>query len=184
VACIAIEESARASPDGLQVGASYSSAIASLVDGTGLAEPLLWDLVPLLQTLRRQCQAMANAFVEHGRLSSNKVQPIPTTVQGEPNAGPDAFSFLSAVEFVETEFVKLNSQLSTLHRNKAAKLLRDTRDSLSDSIEDFRRQKENHERRIMSTAASATLWIADLGAKLNPIIQGIMAAVKVHLESF
>ena len=141
------------------------------------------DLVPFLQTLRRKCQAMGNAFVEHGKLASHKLPILPVLVQGEPEAGPQAFSFHSAAQFVEQEFEKLNNQLAAVHRIKAAKLLRETRDSLQESLDDFRKRKEVHERRVISSAASTVLWLGDLGSKLNPIIQGIMNAVKVIAES-
>jgi TATA-binding protein-associated factor len=124
---------------------------------------------------------MGNAFVEHGKLASNKLPTLPVVVQGEPEAGPHAFTFISATNFVEKEFDKLNGQLAAVHRTKAAKLLKETRDSLLESIGDFRKRREVHERRVISAAASTILWLGDLGNKLNPIIQGIMNAVKVLL---
>jgi len=138
------------------------------------------ELVPFLQTLRRKCQALANAFVEHGKLASNKLPILPVLVQGEPDAGPQAFAFQRAIDFVEKEFDRLNNSLSAINRSKASKLLKELRDSLLESIDDFRVRKEVHERRIVSAAASTILWLGDLGSKLNPIIQGIMNAVKVH----
>jgi len=180
LACIVIEETSRATQQRNPVGMDLFSIISNLVDGTASPENILWDLVPFLQTLRRQCQALANAFVEHGKLASSKIRVIPVAVRGEANAGPDAFSFSCAVQFVQEEFDRLNNHLSATNRNKVAKLLRDTRDSLLKSVEDFRRRKEVHERRITSAAASTILWLSDLGSKLNPIIQGIMSAVKVY----
>jgi len=122
---------------------------------------------------------MGNAFVEHGKLASSKLPILPVLVQGEPEAGPHAFTLASATQFVEKEFDKLNNLLVAVHRTKAAKLLKETRESLLDSIDDYRKRKEVHERRASSMAASAILWLGDLGNKLNPIIQGIMNAVKV-----
>jgi len=101
-------------------------------------------------------------------------------VQGEPDAGPQAFAFQRAIDFVEKEFDRLNNTLSAINHSKASKLLKESRDSLVESIDEFRLRKELHERRIVSAAASAILWLGDLGSKLNPIIQGIMNAVKVR----
>ena len=101
-------------------------------------------------------------------------------VQGEPDAGPQAFAFQRAIDFVEKEFDRLNNTLSAINRTKASKLLKESRDSLVESIDEFRFRKELHERRIVSAAASTILWLGDLGSKLNPIIQGIMNAVKVR----
>jgi TATA-binding protein-associated factor len=179
LACIVVEETSRATKRQNLVGMGLTPMISNLVDGKSLAETMLWDLLPFLQTLRRQCQALVNAFIEHGKLASSKVMAIPVAVQGEADAGPDSFCFSFAVQFVREEFEKLNSQLSATNRNKASKLLGDTRDSLSKSVEDFRRRKEVCDRRITSAAASAILWLGELGAKLNPIIQAIMSAVKV-----
>lgn len=180
LACIILEECARASPTGSKVGMMLRPVIASLVETSSTIGSISLDLVPFLQTLRRKTQALENVFVEHGKLPSSKLPVLPVLVQGEPEAGPHAFSFSSANDFVEKEFDKLNSQLSQINRAKASKLLRESRDSLVDSMEDFRSRKEVHERRIVTAAASAILWLGDLGNKLNPIIQGIMSAVKVY----
>lgn len=181
LACLTIEESARTSVDGNQIGIMLRPAVASLVESPFTTEIMPLELVPFLQTLRRKCQALENVFVEHGKLASNKMPILPILVQGEPDAGPHAFSFTTALEFVDKGFDKLNNQVSAINRAKASKLLRESRDSIVDSIEDFRSRKEVHERRIVSAAASAILWLGDLGNKLNPIIQGIMNAVKVCL---
>ena len=155
-------------------------AIAGLIETPAATGSIFFDLVPFLQTLRRKTQALENVFVEHGKLPSSKLPVLPVLVQGEPEAGPHAFSFSSANDFVEKEFEKLNNQLSQINRAKASKLLRESRDSLVDSMEDFRCRKEVHDRRIVSAAASTILWLGDLGNKLNPIIQSIMNAVKVR----
>ena len=175
-----IEESARTSPDGSRVGLSLRPSIATLIETPLSTDALLLELVPFLQILRRKCQALSNAFVEHGKLASNKLPSLPVLVQGEPDAGPQAFAFQRAIDFVGKEFDRLDDTLSLINRNKASKLLKECRDSLAESIDDFRTRKERHERRIVSAAASSILWLGDLGSKLNPIIQGIMNAVKVH----
>jgi TATA-binding protein-associated factor len=179
LACIIVEESARTLPTGIQVGVMLRSMLTNLVDHPLGTENISLDLVPFLQTLRRKCQALENAFIEHGQLPSNKLPVLPALVQGEPEAGPQAFSLSSAVDLTEKEFDKLTKQLSALHRAKASKLLRESRESLLESIQDFRARKEVQERRIVSAAASTILWLGDLGSKLNPIIQGIMSSVKV-----
>jgi TATA-binding protein-associated factor len=180
LACIVLEESAQVAPEKIEVGLALRPMISSLVDGSSSAGNMLLELVPFLQILRRKCQAMGNAFVEHGKLPSSKLPIVPVLVQGEPEAGPHAFTFLSATQFVEKDFDKLNNQLPSIHRTKAAKLLRETRDSVVESIEDFRKMQEVYQRRVTSAAAGAILWLGDLGNKLNPIIQGIMNAVKVR----
>jgi len=156
-------------------------SIAALIEAPVSPDALFLELVPFLQTLRRKCQALANAFVEHGNLASNKLPILPVLVQGEPDAGPQAFALQRAVDFVEKDFDKINNALSTIYRSKASKLLKESRDSLAESIDDFRIRKEVLERRVISAAASSILWLGDLGTKLNPIIQGIMNAVKVFL---
>jgi TATA-binding protein-associated factor len=123
---------------------------------------------------------MGNIFVEHGKLASSRLPTLPSMVQGEAGSGPQAFSFLSATQFAEKEYDILNSQLATVNRTKAAKLLRETRDSLLEAINDFQEKKQVHDMRVVSAAASAILWLGHLESKLNPIIQGIMNAVKVY----
>ena len=179
LACVVVEESARASPDGSRIGLILRASIATLVEAPISPDALFLELVPFLQTLRRKCQALANAFVEHGKLASNKLPILPVLVQGEPDAGPQAFAVQRALDFVEKDYDKLNNALSAIYRSKASKLLKESRDSLAESIDDFRFRKEVLERRIVSAAASSILWVGDLGNKLNPIIQGIMNAVKV-----
>jgi len=179
LACIVIEESSRVNVNGNKVGILLRPKIASLVELSDFTESTSSDLVPFLQTLRRQCQALENAFVEHGKLASNKLPVLPVLVQGEPEAGPHAFTLGMATSFVEKEFEKLSGMLTSINKARASKLLQEARESLVHSIEDFKSRKEVHERRIVSAAASAVLWLGDLGSKLNPIIQGIMNSVKV-----
>jgi len=150
-----------------------------LIESVSTTDPMCVDLVPFLQTLRRQCQALENVFVEHGNLASSKLPVLAVLVEGEPDAGPHAFTFATAVAFVEKDFEKLNNQLSSINRVKATKFLKESRDSLQHSIDEFKERREIHQRRIASAAASTILWLDDLGNKLNPIIQGIMNAVKV-----
>jgi TATA-binding protein-associated factor len=183
LACIVIEESSQKAPEKIEVVLTLRPTISGLIDGSSSVGSLLLELVPFLQTLRRKCQAMGNAFVEHGKLPSSKLPILPVLVQGEPEAGPHAFTFQSAIYFVEKEFDKLDKQLSSIHRAKAAKLLRETRDSIVESIDDLRNRQEVYERRVISAAASTILWLGDLENKLNPIIQGIMNAVKVNKPS-
>jgi TATA-binding protein-associated factor len=140
------------------------------------------ELVPFLRVIRRKTQALANAFVEHGKLSSSKLPVIPVLVQGEPDAGPHAFSISVASNFVDNEFKKLSSQLSGIYKVKATKFLCETCDSVIDSMNDFQKLKEVHERRVISSAASTVLWLGELGNKLNPIIQGIMNSLKVYIS--
>jgi TATA-binding protein-associated factor len=137
------------------------------------------DLVPYLQTLRRQCQALVNSFVEHGKLNASKLPSLPVLVQGEPDAGSHTFSIALASAFVEKDFEGLCNQIASSYRMRATKLLKESRGSLLMSIEEYKRRVDVYARRITSAAAGAVLWLGDLGAKLNPIIQGIMNAVKV-----
>ena len=174
-----IEESARCRPHGNKVGIMLRPVINPLIERVSTTNPMYLDLVPFLQTLRRQCQALENIFVEHGNLASSKLPVLAVLVEGEPDAGPHAFTFATAVAFVEKDFDKLNNQLSSINRVRATKLLKESKDSLQHSIDEFKERREVHERRIASAAASAILWLDDLGNKLNPIIQGIMNAVKV-----
>jgi len=173
-----VEESARCRPHENKVGIMLRPVINSLIE-TASTDAMYLDLVPFLQTLRRQCQALQNVFVEHGNLASSKLPVLAVLVEGEPDAGPHAFTFATAVAFVGNDFEKLNNQLSSINRARAAKLLKEPRDSLQHSIDEFKERQGVHERRIASAAASAILWLGDLGNKLNPIIQGIMNAVKV-----
>jgi TATA-binding protein-associated factor len=179
LACIVIEESARTCPNGKKLGTLLRPILQNLVEVPLTMDTTSFDLVPFLQTLRRKCQALANAFVDLGKLPSSKLPFLPVVVQGEPEAGPQAFNFQSAVDFAEKDFNKLNNQLSSIQRTKASKLLRESKDSLLESIQDFKSRKELHERRIVSGAASAIIWLGELPSKLNPIIQAIMNSIKV-----
>lgn len=180
MACIVVEESAtRAMPEKIVGTSELRRTIAGLVELSSITDSMTLDLVPFLQTLRRKCQSVENGFVEHGKLPSNKLPVFPACVQGEHGANSQPFTFSMAINFCEKEFDKLSAQLSSVHRTKVTKILLELRNSLTESIEDFRIRKEVHERRIVCAAASASLWLGELGTKLNPIIQGIMNAIKV-----
>lgn len=184
LACIAIEESARKTSGENPLAAIFRPTVSKLVESSSASDGVLLELVPFLRMIRRKTQALANAFVEHGGLSSSKIPVVPILVQGEPDAGPQAFSFSFASSFVEKEYLKLSSQITGTWKYKSTKLLRETCDSVMDSMNDFQKFKEVHERRVISAAASAVLWLGELGNKLNPIIQGIMNSLKVCFLRF
>jgi TATA-binding protein-associated factor len=182
LACIAIEESARKTPNDNALVSIFRPTVARLVEVVGETDSMSLELVPFLRVIRRKTQALTNAFVEHGMLSSSKLPVIPVLVQGEADAGPQAFSLSFASNFVDKEFKKLSAQLSGSYKVRAAKFLRETCDSVVDSMNDFQKLKEVYERRVISSAASAVLWLGELGNKLNPIIQAIMNSLKVTIS--
>uniref|UniRef100_A0A060TAG3 TATA-binding protein-associated factor mot1 n=1 Tax=Blastobotrys adeninivorans TaxID=409370 RepID=A0A060TAG3_BLAAD len=146
--------------------------------------PMYRDLTPYLKAVRTQCQALFSVFVDTAKLSRSKLPQVAIVVQGEPDAGPDAFSIHTAEKVAGDMFEKLKRSLSTSYRMTASQALSDAHRTLLQAIEEARDAKHQRDVSILASAASAYVNLtASMPKKLNPIIRSMMDSIKAEENS-
>jgi len=70
------------------------------------------DLVSATHLVRNHCLQMLNTFRDVGKVPQSKLPTLAVVVQGEPEAGPDAFSIATAEKCVGADYDRLTKLLS------------------------------------------------------------------------
>lgn len=154
-----------------------ASALMSLLNST-TPPPMYQDLTPYLKGVRTQCQALLSVFVDSGKLSRSRLPQLAVLVQGEPEAGPDAFNVENAEKIAGETYDRLLKSLSANYRILSKHALSDARRNLIDAIEDCKQAKISRETSIMASVAAAHVELASLPKKLNSIIRSMMDSIK------
>ncbi len=146
--------------------------------------PMYRELLPFLKATKTQCNALLAIFVENGNISRSRIPQLPVVLQGEAEAGPDAFGVQHAEKVVGEIFDKLKKALSTTHSLALAKTLEDSRFRILTSIDDIKEAQTSRDVAILAAAAAAYIPLAgELPKKLNPIIRSLMDSVKSESNS-
>ncbi|PNY27906.1 helicase mot1 [Tolypocladium capitatum] len=138
------------------------------------------DLVNFVQRARTQCQQLINMFRDHGKVSQGKLPVLPVVVQGEPEAGPAAFSIATAEKCIGDDYEKLKKMMPPGQRLIASQQLAEARDVAVSVIAEARAAKEARDTRVKAAAASAMVAMKLLPKKPSPLIKGIMDSVKTE----
>ncbi|KAF8445155.1 putative TBP associated factor [Terfezia claveryi] len=140
--------------------------------------PIYRDLHSYMQIIWAQCQSLLNAFRDVAKVSTTKLPRIAAVVQGDPNAGPDAFGLAHAEKIVNEEFMRLKRLLQPTQKLMSSQVLADARASALIAIEEAQAAKKQRDIRVLAAAAGACIATNDLPKKLNPLIHGVMESVK------
>ncbi len=178
IAGIIIEEYARGFTNPSGRAGRFSDALVSILD-TERPESYA-DLLPFLRILRAQCQALLNAFRDHGHVPTLKLPSLAIVVQGEIGAGPTAFSIANAEMVVGNEFDRLKKSLAPAQRITSSQILTDARQAVQDSVDEAKQNKSERDVRIKAAAASALVAIAEIPKKPSSLIKGIMDSIKLE----
>lgn len=136
------------------------------------------DLVSYIQLIRAQCSQLINTFRDVGKVSQGRLPVLAVVVQGEAEAGPDAFSMINAEKCVNEDFDKLKKALPPGQRLIATQALSEARNSVIEVIDSAKDIKEQRDIRIRAAAASALVAMKVLPKKPTHIIKGMMDSVK------
>ncbi|KAK3341001.1 hypothetical protein B0H65DRAFT_431475 [Neurospora tetraspora] len=136
------------------------------------------DLVTYVQRVRSQSQQLLNLCRDHGKVSQSKLPTLAVVVQGEPEAGPGAFSIANAEKVVNEDFERLKKIMAPGQRLIAVKDLNEARDLVVIAIEEAKAAKEARHTRIRAAAACALVSMEVLPKKPSPLIKAIMDSVK------
>jgi TATA-binding protein-associated factor len=154
----------------------FVSHLTKIIEGE---RPLHYrDLVSFTQLVRAQCVQLLNTFRDVGKLSSGRLPTLAVVVQGEAEAGPDAFSVVTADKCVNEDFERLKKALAAGQRLIATQALTEARENVVEVINTAKSVKEQRDIRIKAAAASALVSMANSPKKPTHIIKGMMDSVK------
>ncbi|KAI1001863.1 TATA-binding protein-associated factor [Podosphaera aphanis] len=136
------------------------------------------DLVSYTQLIRAQCSQLLNTFRDIGKVPQGRLPVLAVVVQGEAEAGPDAFSIQTADKCVTEDFEKLKKYMTAAQRMIATQALSEARENTLEVIKNAKNLKEQRDIRIKAAAASALVAMQALPKKPTHIIKGVMDSVK------
>lgn len=138
------------------------------------------DLVSYVQRVRSQCSQLINLFRDHGKVSQSKLPTLPVVVQGEAEAGPNAFSISIAEKCVGDDFERLRKAMAPAQRLITTNDLAEAKKSTTAAISEARIAKDGRDVRIKAAAACALIAMKVLPKKPSPLIKGIMDSIKLE----
>lgn len=149
--------------------------------------PSFREMVPTLRGLRTGCLQLFSIFRDTGKVSSSKIPPMAVVVEGEPDAGPDAFGISTADKIVGDYYNKLYKSMPAVYRMSAKQPLEDAKHRVEMLIADTKESYKDCTTSILSAYASASVRLGGVPKKLNPIIRALMDSIKseesVQLQS-
>ncbi|DAA78450.1 TPA_exp: Uncharacterized protein A8136_4426 [Trichophyton benhamiae CBS 112371] len=140
----------------------------------------LWysDIACYLQISRSQCHSLLNTFRDHAHVSPSKLPTLAVVVQGEPEAGPNAFSIRDAEKVLGSDFERLKRELTPTQRLTALQVLNDSRQTAQATVEEAKEIKEQRDMRIRAVIASSLVSLQNIPKKPSYLIKAIMDSVK------
>lgn len=138
------------------------------------------DMVNFVQRARTQCVQLIHMFRDHGKVSHSKLPVLPVVVQGEPEAGPNAFSIATAEKVIGEDYDKLKKVMPPGQRLIASQQLAEARNVTVAAIEEAKAFKDARDIRIKAGAACAIVAVKLLPKKPSPLIKAIMESVKTE----
>ncbi|PWY76327.1 putative TBP associated factor [Aspergillus heteromorphus CBS 117.55] len=171
-----VEEYARVSGP----GSKYTSILCDQMRPIIEADRPLWysDIACYLHVARAQCHSLLNTFRDHAHVPSSRLPTLAVVVQGDPEAGPSAFSLTDAEKVVGPDFERLKKGLAPAQRITALQVLNDTRATAQSAIEEARSVREQRDLRVRAAAAGALVALHDIPKKPSHIIKGMMDSIK------
>ncbi|KAK7938061.1 uncharacterized protein PG986_014929 [Apiospora aurea] len=175
VSCIIVDEFAKHSPQAKQE-VRYVEQLRKMIESERPSH--YRDLVSFVQRTRAQCVQLINLFRDHGKVSQGKLPTLPVVVQGEAEAGPNAFSLAMAEKCVGDDFDKLRKIMAPAQRLITTTDLNEARRTTTFAIEEAKAIKGGRDIRIKAAAACALIAMKVLPKKPSPLIKGIMDSIK------
>jgi TATA-binding protein-associated factor len=138
------------------------------------------DLVNFMQRVRTQCQQLLNLIRDHGKVSQHRLPVLPVVVQGEPEAGPNAFSIVTAEKCVGDDYERLKKAMPPGQRLIASQQLTEARNVALGAINEAKSIKESRDIRVKAGAACTMVAMKQLPKKPSPLIKSIMDSIKTE----
>ncbi|KAJ5818637.1 hypothetical protein N7474_004228 [Penicillium riverlandense] len=136
------------------------------------------DIACYLHVARAQCHSLINTFRDHAHVSPSRLPTLAVVVQGDAEAGPNAFSLADAEKIVGPDFDRLKKNLTPAQRITATQVLGDTRVTASAAVDEARSMREQRDLRVLAATAGALVALQDIPKRPGHIIKGMMDSVK------
>lgn len=175
-AAMVIEEYAKLAPSPDNLSSAFSGSLRGVVED----ERPIWysDLTSYLQIVRAQCQSLLSAFREKAHIPPAKLPIIAVVVQGEPEAGKNAFSLADGERIVTQDYERLRKTLSPAQRVTATEILTSAKADADAVIADANDIRRKRDVRIRAAVAAAIVSLKDIPKKPQHIIKALMDSVK------
>ncbi|KAJ5279082.1 hypothetical protein N7478_004454 [Penicillium angulare] len=171
-----IEEYARFTGPESKYTSSLTEKIRPIVEGD---RPSWYsDISSYLTVARAHCHSLLNIFRDHAHVMPSRLPTLAVVVQGDPEAGPNAFSLADAVKLVGPDFDRLKKNLTPAQRITATQVLTDTRNTAQTAVDDASGIKDQRDMRVIAAAAGALVALGDIPKRPGHIIKGMMDSVK------
>ncbi|KAE8149633.1 hypothetical protein BDV25DRAFT_124380 [Aspergillus avenaceus] len=171
-----IEEYARFAGPGSKYTASLCEQLRPIIEGD---RPSWYgDIACYLHVARAQCHSLLNAFRDHAHVPGSRLPVLAVIVQGDSEAGPNAFSLSDAEKVVGPDFERLKKGLAPAQRITALQVLNDTKATAESAINEARSVREIRDMRVRAAAAGALVAMHDIPKKPSYIIKGMMDSIK------
>ncbi|CAN8096621.1 unnamed protein product [Discula destructiva] len=175
-ACMVVAEYAQNCEDKTPCSSRFMAALQKAIEGERPAS--YRDLVSQTKAVRASCQQLLGLFRDHGKVSSSKLPTLAAVVQGEPEAGPAAFSIVNAEKVVGEDFERLRKAMAPGQRLIASEQLAEARKSTVELIAETKAKKDARDVRTMAAAGGALVAMKSLPKKVNSLIKSIMESVR------
>lgn len=142
--------------------------------------PQFKELVPILRGLRTQCLQLLNLFMDHGKVSSSKIPQLPVVVQGDQDAGPDAFGISAAENVVGETYTRLVSAMKPANKMACLQTIEDAQRLIQSAVDEFNAVSTEKQTAILAAYAAAFVSMDGVPKKLNSIIRALMDSVKIE----
>jgi TATA-binding protein-associated factor len=171
-----VEEYARISGPESKYSASLCERLRPIIED----ERPSWysDISCYLHVARAQCHSLLNTFRDHAHVLPSRLPTLAVVVQGDPEAGPSAFSLADADKIIGPDFDRLKKNLTPAQRITATQVLTDTRTTAQYAVDEARAMREQRDMRVLAAAAGALVALRDIPKKPGHIIKGMMDSVK------
>ncbi|KAJ5294705.1 hypothetical protein PENANT_c014G09234 [Penicillium antarcticum] len=136
------------------------------------------DIACYLHVARAQCHSLLNTFRDHAHVAPSRLPTLAVVVQGDAEAGPNAFSLADAEKIVGPDFDRLKKNLTPAQRITATQVLNDTRATAQSAVDEARLMREQRDMRVLAATAGALIALRDIPKKPGHIIKGMMDSVK------
>ncbi|KAL2866684.1 DNA-binding ATPase [Aspergillus lucknowensis] len=171
-----VEEYAKITGSDSKFTASLCEKLRPIIEG----ERPLWysDIACYLHVARAQCHSLLNTFRDHAHVPSARLPTLAVVVQGEAEAGPNAFSLSDAEKVIGPDFDRLKKNLAPAQRITALQVLNDTKATAENAVGEARDARNLRDMRIRAAAAGALVGFRDIPKRPGQLIKGMMESIK------
>jgi TATA-binding protein-associated factor len=158
--------------------AVVAEQIQQMIDAVGRS----WftDLLHSIVAARGQCVTLLNAFANNANVPRSKLPNPAAVCQGDPAAGPNAFSIGDAEAIVTTDFDRLIKGLTPAQRVAGTQYLSDARDNAKAIVDGAKRLKESRDVAIRAAGASVLIALQQIPKKPGQLIKCVMDSIKAE----